>query len=107
MKYYGLVGYATIEENDDTGVHVENIVERSYYGDVLRNSAGWQGAEYLNDDRKVNVQISIVADPYALQHFSDIRYVHWMGNKWKVSTVTPAFPRLVLDIGGVYNEQTT
>lgn len=111
MKYYGSVGYMVTEEKvvdgESTGVFVEQIVEREYYGDVLKNTSGWQNGEHLNDDLKVNVRISIVADPFAYNHFSEIRYVNWMCQKWKVKSVEPAYPRLILEVGGVYNEQTT
>lgn len=111
MKYYGSVGYMVTEEKivdgEPTGVFVEQIVERKYYGDVLKNTSGWQNGEHLNDDLKVNVRISIVADPFAFNHFSEIRYVNWMCQKWKVKSVEPAYPRLILEVGGVYNEQTT
>lgn len=111
MKYYGSVGYMVTEEKmvdgEGTGVYVEQIVEHEYYGDVLKNTSGWQNGEHLNDDLKVNVRISIVADPFAFNHFSEIRYVNWMCQKWKVNSVEPAYPRLNLEVGGVYNEQTT
>lgn len=110
MKYYGSVGYMVTEEQmvdgEGTGVCVEKPVEREYYGDVLKNTSGWQNGEHLNDDLKVNVRISIVADPFAYAHFSEIRYVNWMGTRWKVKSVEPLYPRINLEIGGVYNDQT-
>lgn len=110
MKYYGSVGYMITEETqvdgEPTGVFVEKIVEHPYYGDVLKNTSGWQNGESLNDDLKVNVRISIVADPFAFEHFSEIRYVNWMGQRWKVRSVEPLYPRINLEIGGVYNDQT-
>lgn len=110
MKYYGSVGYMITEETqvdgEPTGVFVEKIVEHQYYGDVLKNTSGWQNGESLNDDLKVNVRISIVADPFAFEHFSEIRYVNWMGQRWKVRSVEPLYPRINLEIGGVYNDQT-
>lgn len=110
MKYYGSVGYMITEETqvdgEPTGVFVEKIIEHPYYGDVLKNTSGWQNGESLNDDLKVNVRISIVADPFAFEHFSEIRYVNWMGQRWKVRSVEPLYPRINLEIGGVYNDQT-
>lgn len=110
MKYYGSVGYMVTEEKmvdgEGTGVYVEQIVEHKYYGDVLKNTSGWQNGEHLNDDLKVNVRISIVADPFACAHFSEIKYVRWMGARWKVKSIEPAYPRIILEIGGVYNDQT-
>ena len=47
--------------------------------------------------------ISIIADPYAYKSFHSMRYVEFMGNKWKVANVEIQYPRLILTIGGLYN----
>lgn len=101
-KFYGKIGYAITKETTP-GVWVEEIVERSYYGDVIRNIRRLQGSENLNDDINVSNEISIVADAFANQNFHSMRYVEYMGAKWKVSSVEVKYPRLILNIGGVYN----
>ena len=101
-KYYGSVGYAETREIRP-GVWVDGIAERQYYGDVIRNMRRWQSTDNLNDNLNINNQISIVADPYAYQNFHAIKYVTWMGSRWKVSNVDVQYPRLILEVGGVYN----
>ena len=101
-KFYGKIGYA-ISEETVLGVWVERIVERSYYGDVIRNIRRLQSSENLNDDINVSNEISIVADAFANQNFHSMRYVEYMGTKWKVSSIEVKYPRLILSIGGVYN----
>lgn len=101
-KFYGKIGYAITTETTP-GVWVEQIVERSYYGDVIRNIRRLQSSENLNDDINVSNEISIVADAFANQNFHSMRYVEYMGTKWKVSSIEVKYPRLILSIGGVYN----
>ena len=101
-KFYGKIGYA-ISKETTPGVWVEQIVERSYYGDVIRNIRRLQSSENLNDDINVSNEISIVADAFANQNFHSMRYVEYMGTKWKVSSIEVKYPRLILSIGGVYN----
>lgn len=101
-KFYGKIGYAMTKETTP-GVWVEEIVECSYYGDVIRNIRRLQGSENLNDDINVSNEISIVADAFANQNFHSMRYVEYMGAKWKVSSVEVKYPRLILNVGGVYN----
>lgn len=101
-KFYGKIGYAITKETTP-GVWVEQIVERSYYGDVIRNIRRLQSSENLNDDINVSNEISIVADAFANQNFHSMRYVEYMGTKWKVSSIEVKHPRLILSIGGVYN----
>ena len=103
MKYFGNIAYATTSETKP-GLWKETVSVREYYGDVLRNTRRREGSDKINDDISVNVQISIVADPFALEHFFAMRYIEWMGNKWKISEVEPQFPRLVLTLGGLYYE---
>ena len=101
-KFYGSIGYAELVETAP-GVWVEQITERKYYGDVNRDGRRRQGAKQVNDDISVSSEISIVADPYAYNHFHTMRYVEFMGAKWKISPVEPKPPRLILSIGGLYN----
>lgn len=104
-KYYGTIGYAMTTETAP-GVWEEQIVERQYYGDVLQYSKRYQSTEHANDNIEISNRISIVADPFAYENFIFIRFVTWMGIKWKVSSVEVEYPRLILSIGGVYNVET-
>jgi hypothetical protein len=101
-RFHGKVGYGETVETSP-GVWDDVITERSYFGDVLRNSRRLREGESVNDDLSVNNSISIVADAYANDHFFAIRYVQWMGSLWKVSDVEVQRPRLILRLGGVYN----
>lgn len=102
MKFSGMIGFSeTVEVRQ--GVFQESIVEKPYKGDVLRKINKWQNADKANDDLTVNNQISIVANEYAAEHFPFIKYVVFMGTPWKVNTVTVEPPRLILEIGGIYN----
>lgn len=102
-KFFGSVGYADTKETT-AGVWEESITERTYFGDVLKLSKRDQAGEKLNDDLTVNNEISIVADPFAYSHFHKMKFVRWMGAAWKITNVVVQRPRLILSIGGVYNE---
>lgn len=101
-KFYGKIGYAETTDRGD-GVWIESIVEREHYGEVVRNSRRLQTSENINDNIVVSNSISIVADPYAEMNFHKIRYVVFMGTKWKVTNVDAQYPRLLLTLGEVYN----
>lgn len=104
-KFYGRVGYATSVETSP-GVWEDVIVERLYFGDVIKNTRKLADGQYLNDDISVSNSISIVADAWANNHFFAIRYVEWAGTFWTVSDVEVRSPRLILQLGGVYNGPT-
>lgn len=102
-KFYGIIGFGETKETAP-GVWVEEIVEKNYYGDLIRNSRRLQSGEYLNDNITVSNEISILADPYASTNFHSMRYVSFMGAKWKISNVTVQYPRLILTLGGLYTD---
>ena len=103
-KFFGPVGYG-VESEGAAGVW-SGVTERSYYGDVIKNSSRMDDGKAQANEIVLNNQISIVADPYAYQNFFAIRYVKWQGVYWTVTNVTVQRPRLLLTIGGVYNGET-
>lgn len=105
MKFYGKIGFGETVEKDD-GIWVDTIIEKDYYGDVLKNVKRAEDAAKVNDDISLSNQLSIVSDPYLMNHFHAIKYVTMFGTNWKVTSVEVQFPRLLLTLGGVYNGQT-
>ncbi len=101
-KYFGPIGYSMTEETTP-GVWTEKIVERMYSGELVRSTRKLQSSDQLNDNINVANEISILADPFAYENFHSMKYVEFMGAKWKVTSVEVQYPRLRLTIGGVYN----
>jgi hypothetical protein len=105
-KFYGNVGFIeTIETTPGVWKAQETVFP--YDGDLTRNTSMFQTSGGINDNKDINTEISIVGDAYAIQNFTNIRYVEFMGAKWKVSSVAPSLPRLILSIGGVWNGEST
>lgn len=104
-KYFGKVGFCiTKEYPEKSGIWIEDISEYEYYGDIITNTRKWSSAEYLNDNLKINVRISIVADSFAHKNIGSIRYIWYCGVKWKIDSIDIQYPRLILSLGGEYNE---
>lgn len=101
-KWFGTIGFAETVETSP-GVWEEQIVTRQYYGDLVRNTRRLQSSDKVNDDVNIANEISIVADPYANENFHAMRYAEFMNSRWKINTVEVQFPRLILELGGVYN----
>lgn len=105
-RFYGVVGYVDVATEVSPGVWKDTIVEKSYFGDVLRNTRKLDGSEKVNADLSVSNSISIVADAYAGEHFFAIRYVRWAGVLWTVDSVEVQSPRLLLRLGVKYDGPT-
>ena len=102
-KYYGMIGYSLRQETRP-GVWKEEIVEKPFCGEDVNTRSKWQTSSHLNDNIDISKQLSIVADPFAISNFYNIRYITYLGCKWKVTAVEIQRPRLILTVGGVYNE---
>lgn len=103
MKFCGNIGFAETVKTRP-GVWEERITERRYFGDITRNLRRLQDNAKVNNDINISNEISIVADPFAKENFHAMRYVDFMGAKWKIESVEVQYPRLILSIGGLYNE---
>lgn len=101
-KYHGYVGYATSSETYP-GVWEETVVEREYYGDVIKNRTNIQQNSDVNGQITINNSISIIGDPFAHEHIYSMRYITYLGKKWCITNVEIEYPRLTLNIGGMYN----
>lgn len=108
-KFYGKIGYVETKEVEP-GLFVEgDVTEREAYGDCIRNFKKNEPSGDVNDNINIANEVSIVADPYAMEHFFAMKYVKFgipmIGGVWKVTNVEVASPRLILTLGGVYNGQ--
>ena len=103
-KWHGIVGYIK-PVRTSPGVYTNDLIERNYYGDIIRNSRGWSTpSEGTNDNLTLNNQISILADSFATDNSGFMKYVEIKGVKWKITNIEIQHPRLLLTIGGLFNE---
>lgn len=103
---HGIVGFVTQKEIRP-GVWSENeIVEREYGYQILSNNRRFESGIGLNDDISISNKISIIADAFANQNYFNIKYIKYNGAAWKVSSVEINAPRLMLTLGGIYNDWT-
>ena len=101
-KFAGLVGYVTQKESE-SGVWLPETVERKMRGDVIRAASSFNANEKVNEDVILQQRISLVGDQYAYANFTGLKYVTYLGVKWKVLSIEVNRPRLVVTLGGVWN----
>lgn len=100
-KYYGMIGFATQEETKP-GIWEDVIVERPYKGDVVRNGRRYDRSENINDNFTITNQFSIVSDAFLYSHIPALRYLEYMGSKFKITSAEIDRPRVTISVGGVY-----
>ena len=101
-KFKGAIGYVSQVETAP-GVWEDLATEKNYRGDVILNQQRWQPSEGVNDNLNLDNSISIIADAFAYTNFGYIKYIIWHGHRWKIQSLAVARPRIVLQIGGLYN----
>lgn len=108
MKFSGKIGFWIEDVEMKPGVFKPQIIEKNYTGDVLRNIRRFQSAEnQQNENLVVSNKLSIISDLYLQQNWVSIKYVSWNDVNWLVSSVDiGSFPRIILELGGVYNGKT-
>lgn len=101
-KFRGNIGYVQTVETSP-GVWSDETVTRLYSGDVLQNNRRWQQSDKINEDLTISIKISIISDNYILENLMYLKFVEYMGAKWKVTDISIERPRLTLTLGGLYN----
>jgi hypothetical protein len=107
MKFYGNVTFVIQQEDPEApGDWKEYTIVKPYKGEWKRFISKWTPGSKVNDDKRVNNELEIIADSFSIANFTQIRCVEWMGHQWSVPTVTLRLPRLVLEVGDIYNAGT-
>lgn len=106
MKWHGKVGFAITQESEkEPGVWIDKIADREYYGNVLQNYRRWESnPESVNDNLKIQNRISIIADSFARSNMGYMKRLTYAGRWWKISSVEIQYPRIILTLGGEWNE---
>ena len=104
MKCSGKIGYARTEETS-AGVYQEIIVDKQYYGDVVRNATQILDSNTINSSIKLNNSISVLCNNYMSDNLGCVRYMTFKKSKWKVSSMEIKDNRIIFTLGDLYNEQ--
>lgn len=105
-RFSGKIGFGPTPTEARPGIWEDVIVEKLYYGDVLRTSRRLDSADSVNPDLKINNSISVVGDAFLEHNFETLLYIIWNGRYWTVDEITVQRPRLILQLGGIYNGDT-
>lgn len=108
MKFSGKIGFWIEDKETKPGIYSPDIVEKSYIGEIIRNSRRFQSAEnQQNTNLRLNSQISIISDLYLQKNWPSIKYIDWNNTKWEaISVDVNNYPRVIIEIGGVYNGES-
>ena len=102
-RFHGKVGFTIPEDNQETGIARNRVVEKPFFGRVIEHSRRWQSSDVVTDDLQLGNQIEITGNDYSFRYASAITYCEFMGGLWKVTGIRIHRPNITLTLGGVYN----
>lgn len=101
-KFYGVIGYV-VQKESAPGVWEDVVTEKNYRGTIILNQQRWQGSDQVNDNLNLDNSISVISDEYANKNIGAMKYIVWGAVKWKIQSISINRPRIIIQIGGVYN----
>jgi hypothetical protein len=105
MRFAGKIGFGTSVEKAP-GVWDDDIIERDYLGDVLQSTERLDSSTSVVPNYTTTTSISVLSDGVLKERYSDVRYVSYLGVRWKVSSIIHKWPRIEMFIGEEYNGPT-
>lgn len=108
MKFSGKAGFRIDDMEVEPGVYEPQVVVKTIKGAVIVDRYQHQNSDKSTiDNVRITNQLSIVANQFLNKHIANLIYVEFQGVKWKVESFDIRPPRVVVSLGGVYNEQST
>lgn len=101
-KCSGVIGYALAGETQP-GVWTEDITEKVYYGDIVRDNRRVVDQGEINGNINISNNISVVSNKFMLDNLAFMRYISFANSKWKIDSVDIRPPRIIITLGGLYN----
>lgn len=103
-KYSGDLGFILDEKEVEPGVWEQDIQERKYYGEYYRISKRNQSTnDTINGVYSIQNEISVISDAFLNNNLKFLKYIVFLGERYWISNIQVSPPRLILDLGEVYN----
>lgn len=100
-RFSGKLGFAMTHETEE-GVWLENIVEFPVKGTIRSLYVRNDNSSSVNTNLRLTNEISILMDTKIETYLENLKYVIWKGSKWEVQSIGVNYPRLTINLGGLY-----
>lgn len=100
-RFSGKLGFVMTHETVE-GVWLENIVELPAKGTIRNLYVRNDNASSVNTNLRLTNEISILMDTKINTYLESLKYVVWKGSKWEVLSIGVNYPRLTVNLGGLY-----
>ena len=100
-RFSGKLGFVMTQETEE-GVWLENIVELPAKGTIRSLYVRNDNTASANTNLRLSNEISVLMDTKINAYLETLKYIVWKGSKWEVQSIGVNYPRLTINLGGLY-----
>lgn len=100
-RFSGKLGFVMTNETEE-GVWLESFVELPVKGTIRSLYVRNDNSTSVNTNLRLTNEISILIDTKIKIYLETLKYVVWKGSKWEVQSIGVNYPRLTINLGGLY-----
>lgn len=100
-RFSGKLGFVMTTETEE-GVWLERIVEIPAKGTIRSLYVRNDNSSSVNTNLRLTNEISILMDSKFQLYLESLKYVIFKGSKWEVQSIGVNYPRLTINLGGLY-----
>lgn len=100
-RFSGKLGFVMTRETEE-GVWLENKIEIPVKGTIRSLYVRNDNNSSVNSNLRLTNEVSILLDSKINTYLETLKYVIWKGSKWEVQSIGVNYPRLTINLGGLY-----
>lgn len=100
-RFSGELGFVISRETAE-GVWLEDRIEIPVKGTIRSLYVRNDNNSSVNSNLRLTNEVSILLNSKIQTYLETLKYVVWKGSKWEVQSIGVAYPRLSINLGGLY-----
>lgn len=100
-RFSGKLGFVMTRETE-AGVWLEDKIEIPVKGTIRSLYVRNDNNASVNSNLRLTNEVSILLDSKIQTYLETLKYVVWKGSKWEVQSIGVNYPRLTINLGGLY-----
>ena len=100
-RFSGKLGFVMTRETEE-GVWLEDKIEIPVKGIIRSLYVRNDNNSSVNTNLRLTNEVSILLNSKISTSLETLKYVVWKGSKWEVQSIGVAYPRLTINLGGLY-----
>ena len=100
-RFSGKLGFVNTRETEE-GVWLEDKIEIPVKGTIRSLYVRNDNNSSVNSNLRLTNEVSVLLDSKINTYLETLKYVVWKGSKWEVQSIGVNYPRLTINLGGLY-----